>query len=354
MRKAAAFSGIPLTTLTVWTHKKSKRCIYMEEGYLPTTPRVPPPPFGGSAEKTVFLEDLNQLVEGMRRAKCQPSVLTPNDGLMTVEEIAHHFELCDHWEKSQLGVLLCRLDESCQIHRQKTCRYSKKRKQNYRPYGYQLTEFAPLLGNRSIRDILREMVPKFGIYPIVLQQGRLRFHHEPHQENEENTTEPSTLQASASQTAPSANQKTQPPRIDAHRQPIEREEPSWHIHNSPERPLYVCNVPPPAGVKIIPPEEKDWIIALGNNQYQINGSDPFCVNDREDFLLQAFLKQASMSQQVLSEKTKISDAPRVFASLMKKCDGILAPAMRSPNGKKDQGGYFVRIKLPTSGKVIPN
>src|SRR5262249_974264 len=123
---------------------------------------------------------MDRLQDAMRGAMCKPSILTPNDRLKTAKEIADHYNLTDPWEYAQLGVLLCRLAESGQLKRKKTRRFRKGRGRCYHPFGYNLEEFDALLGGRDIRDVLRELVPKFarGDFPIVLLQGRLRFQHE--------------------------------------------------------------------------------------------------------------------------------------------------------------------------------
>jgi hypothetical protein len=175
LRAAADRSGIPLTTLAAWANRGKKVCPYLPEGYLPTAWRVPPPPYGGPAERTVLEADLARLQRALQAARWQPSHLNPEDGLRTAKEMAAHYGLTKRWEYAKLGVLLAKLSGSGQLARKRTRRFHKGGR-CYRPYGYDRDAFDRLLAGRELRDILAELVPFFATGGgVVRDRGCLTF-----------------------------------------------------------------------------------------------------------------------------------------------------------------------------------
>jgi hypothetical protein len=85
------------------------------------------------------------------------------------------------------------------------------------------------------------------------------------------------------------------------------------------------------------------IISLGKRQYKIGDADPIMVEANEDFVLLAFLEQASMDGPMLINRAGFDNAPRVLRNICKKYDGRFAPAITLPR-KKGEGGYHVAIR----------
>jgi hypothetical protein len=179
LRKAADLYDIPLTTLITYTDKSKTVCHYLPEGYLPSFHRIPPAPWGGQAETVVLEEDMERLRAAMQGAQRRPSQMVPADGLHTAREIAEHHGLTAPWDYARLGVLLRRLFESGQLARTKTRRFSKRRGQCYRPWGYDLDALNRLLGSRKLRDIVAEITPAWATGDnVVLNNGQLGFPEE--------------------------------------------------------------------------------------------------------------------------------------------------------------------------------
>jgi hypothetical protein len=85
------------------------------------------------------------------------------------------------------------------------------------------------------------------------------------------------------------------------------------------------------------------IIFLGNRQYRVGESTPVTVEENEDNVLQAFLKQSTMDEQTLVAKSGVDHARKVLGKLKTKYDAIMKRAIRLP-GRRGNGGYYVAIK----------
>jgi hypothetical protein len=86
------------------------------------------------------------------------------------------------------------------------------------------------------------------------------------------------------------------------------------------------------------------ILFLGPRQYvPPAGGLPFCVSEREDNVLQAFLGRQAMDLPTLRDDSGEEEAARILAALQNKYDGVFSPAIRVPDGK-GQGGYAANVK----------
>jgi hypothetical protein len=78
----------------------------------------------------------------------------------------------------------------------------------------------------------------------------------------------------------------------------------------------------------------------GDGKYRVGSNLPVTVTDREDCVLQAFLKSPTLDQAGLIKESGIGkEAPRVLKSLTTRYGGIFKPAVRLPGGKRGAGGY---------------
>jgi hypothetical protein len=87
------------------------------------------------------------------------------------------------------------------------------------------------------------------------------------------------------------------------------------------------------------------IIAMGRRQYRVGEHSPITVSQREDTILQAFLKPAplaTMDYRTLCDRSGYEDAHRILKGLKTKYKGVFAPAIILPGGK-GKGGYAVNI-----------
>jgi hypothetical protein len=94
-----------------------------------------------------------------------------------------------------------------------------------------------------------------------------------------------------------------------------------------------------------PAPQATVILALGNRQYRIGTTPPLTVSEREDTVLQAFLRPtplAAMDSPMLAQRCGYADGRAILARLREKYNGVLANAIELPGGKS-KGGYRVRI-----------
>jgi hypothetical protein len=87
------------------------------------------------------------------------------------------------------------------------------------------------------------------------------------------------------------------------------------------------------------------ILKHGGRSYSAGGTEPVLVTDNENNILEAFLKAGTaMDTEELERTSGVNNVARVIGSLKTKYDGRFAPAIRTPNGKKGSGGYFIRVR----------
>jgi len=89
--------------------------------------------------------------------------------------------------------------------------------------------------------------------------------------------------------------------------------------------------------------ESVTIRALGNKLYQVSGHEPRQVSDRENNVLQAFVRQPVMDQSTLVRVSGEDNAAKMLRNLRRKHDGMWAEAIHLP-GRKGRGGYRVHVE----------
>jgi hypothetical protein len=91
--------------------------------------------------------------------------------------------------------------------------------------------------------------------------------------------------------------------------------------------------------------ENNCIVSLGDRCYRIGELDAKVVTEREENVLQAFLKRSALDQKQLSKASALEPevAARVLRGLTKKYQGMFAPAITMPRAR-GKGGYHVRIR----------
>jgi hypothetical protein len=82
---------------------------------------------------------------------------------------------------------------------------------------------------------------------------------------------------------------------------------------------------------------------MGERQYRVGDGRPIAVTDREDCVLQAFLKYPAMNERKLVATSGIEQAVKVLRLLRTKYDQAFEPFISLPGGK-GMGGYLVAIR----------
>lgn len=109
-----------------------------------------------------------------------------------------------------------------------------------------------------------------------------------------------------------------------------------------ERATHLEAVTPP------PPPEVPTVWSHGDRTYSRDGRNPYVVTAEEDYVLQAFLQRGTaMDTRDLETASGVTNIPRVIGRLIEGYQGQFAAAIRTPNGKKNAGGYFVRVRSVT-------
>jgi hypothetical protein len=87
-----------------------------------------------------------------------------------------------------------------------------------------------------------------------------------------------------------------------------------------------------------------------DRRYSIGAYESITLTETEHLTLLAFLGDPpktppleTMDKPTLCNRS-VTHAPTVLTALRTKYDGRFAPAIRTPQGKKSAGGYFVRIR----------
>jgi hypothetical protein len=149
--------GCPCSRSDLRRYLREGRCDYLAEGRLPSLPMKRHD--RNLIEPTILEEDLKRLRQAMFKAQQAGRAAGREDGLVTAQDLEKLFQLRGRGPRQRLGVLLYRLAETGQLKRSKTKRFSKKKRQWYKPWGYRLEDFQRLLAGRTLTDVLEELAP---------------------------------------------------------------------------------------------------------------------------------------------------------------------------------------------------
>jgi hypothetical protein len=148
--------GCPCHENTLRSYLRDNGCEYLPEGKLPSQSRQRPD--YDYQEPTILVEDLEKLRDAMLSAQKSGRLGGCDDGRRTDKELGALFHLPKKYWWT-FGVFLCRLVESGQLERDRTRRFSKKKKRYYKPWGYRPEDVQRLLSGHDLGQLLNKARP---------------------------------------------------------------------------------------------------------------------------------------------------------------------------------------------------